>query len=95
MLELVKTSLRVTTDAYDTELNTLIKAALIDLGLAGITNEVLAEASTDPLINLAVQLFCKRYFSRTIAEEQEALGDAYFSIKSLLRSSTGYTMWEA
>lgn len=95
MLDLVKTSLRITTTAYDTELNTLIKAALTDLGLAGIDSNVLATTSDDSLINLAVCLFCKRYFSRTLPEEQEALANAYFSIKSLLRSSTGYTTWEA
>lgn len=95
MLELVKTSLRVTDPEYDTEINMLIKAALTDLGLAGVMSDVANEASTDPLINLAVTIFAKRYFSRTAPAEYEALEHSYLSFKSLLRSSTGYTNWEA
>ena len=95
MLELVKTSLRVTTTAYDAELTMLINAALRDLGLAGVMDDVLADTSTDPLINLAVTILVKRHFSRTAPAEYEALEQSYLSFKSLLRSSTGYTNWEA
>lgn len=46
MLDKVKLALRITTTAFDSELNDLIAAALADLGLAGVTT--LTE--TDPLI---------------------------------------------
>lgn len=95
MLALVKTALRVTTTAYDTELTMLIQAALKDLGLAGVMDDLLVDTSTDPLINLAVTIFAKRHFSRTAPAEYEALEQSYLSFKSLLRSSTGYTNWEA
>lgn len=90
MLALVKMSLRITTTAYDTELTMLINAALADLGLAGVDSNLLTTSSSDPLINLAVTVFCKRHFSRTAPEEYEALEGSYLSFKSLLRSSTGY-----
>lgn len=95
MLALVKTALRVTTTAYDAELTMLINAALRDLGLAGVMDDLLVDTSTDPLINLAVTIFAKRHFSRTAPAEYEALEQSYLSFKSLLRSSTGYTNWEA
>ena len=46
MLDKVKLALRITTTAFDSEINDLIAAALADLGLAGVTT--LTE--TDPLI---------------------------------------------
>ena len=46
MLEKVKLALRITTDAFDSELTDMIEAAYLDLGLAGVT-PVMPE---DPLI---------------------------------------------
>mgnify|MGYP000672228719 CR=1 FL=1 len=37
MLEKVKLALRITTDAFDSEIQDLIDAALADLGIAGVT----------------------------------------------------------
>ena len=50
MLEKVKLALRITTDAFDTELNGLIAAAMIDLGIAGVT----LPETLDDICNLAV-----------------------------------------
>ena len=38
MLEKVKLSLRIVTEAFDEELLDLIQAALSDLGIAGVSN---------------------------------------------------------
>ena len=52
MLSKVKLALRITTDAFDSELTDLINAALLDLGIAGV-NEFEA-TTTDALIIRAV-----------------------------------------
>ena len=58
MLEKVKLALRITTTAFDNEIEDLIAAALADLGIAGIINET----QDDPLIIRAVVTFCKANF---------------------------------
>lgn len=93
MLEIVKTALRVKTDAYDQELSMIINACLIDLGLAGVVEDKLGLDNNDDLIILAVTLYCKRNFSRTAPSEFEALDGAYEIIKTRLHSATGYTDW--
>ena len=50
MLEKVKLALRITTTAFDSEIEDLVAAALADLGIAG----VLTEKDSDPLITRAV-----------------------------------------
>ena len=58
MLESVKLALRVSTSAFDAELNDMIDAAKADLRLCG----VLKVEETDPLIKRAVILYCKSNF---------------------------------
>ena len=52
MLEQIKMALRITTNAYDAELNNLIAAAAIDLGFAGVNEE--RESVNNPIIIRAV-----------------------------------------
>ena len=58
MIEKVKLALRIKTDAFDSEIQDLIDAALDDLGLAG----VVSADDTDPLIIRAVITYCKANF---------------------------------
>ena len=58
MLTKVKLALRITTDAFDSELNDLISAACNDLGIAGVTSV----EYTDPLIIQAIITYCKLNF---------------------------------
>lgn len=55
MLELVKMALRITTDAFDDELQQLIGSALIDIGFGGAMSEVLTE-NGDPVVTQAVKI---------------------------------------
>ena len=87
MLEKVKLSLRITTNAFDEELNDLIAAALADLGISGVTT--LTE--TDPLIIRAVTTFCKANFGEP--SEYERLKASYDEQKAQLKTATGYTDW--
>lgn len=87
MLESVKLALRITTDAFDDEIQDLINAALADLGIAGITN--LDEA--DALIKRAVITFCRVNFGEP--DDYDRMKASYDEQKAQLQVATGYTDW--
>jgi len=59
----IKTALRITSDAFDTEVETLIGAALADLERVGVNPALLdAENLPDPLVRHAVTAYCKAHF---------------------------------
>ena len=87
MLELVKLALRITTDAFDTELNLLIAAAQTDLGIAGVT----LPAELDPICQKAIITYCKMNFGEP--DEYDRLKASYDEQKAQLSMATGYTTW--
>lgn len=87
MLEKVKTALRITTTAYDTELTDLIEAAKLDLGVAG----VLLPSGLDDLVTRAIITYCKMSFG--IPEDYDRLKASYDEQKAQLSTHTGYTAW--
>lgn len=87
MLDDVKVALRITTNAYDTELNTLIDSAKLDMGVAG----VVVPSVLDALITRAVVTYCKMSFG--IPEDYDRLKKAYDEQKAQLVTCTGYTDW--
>ncbi len=87
MLELVKLALRITTDAFDNELNMLIEAAQTDLGIAGV---VLPE-NLDPICQRAVVTYCKLHFGEP--DDYDRLKASYDEQKAQLGMATGYTEW--
>ena len=87
MLELVKLALRITTDAFDTELNLLIAAAQTDLGIAGVT----LPAELDSICQRAIVTYCKMNFGEP--DEYDRLKASYDEQKAQLSMATGYTVW--
>ena len=87
MLDKVKLALRITTDAFDTELTDLIEAAKLDLGIAGV---VLAEA--DAVVTRAIITYCKMSFG--LPEDYDRLKRSYDEQKAQLSNATGYTDWK-
>ena len=87
MLEAVKLALRITTDAFDSELRDLIAAALGDLGVAGVTEQ----STDDMLIRRAVITYVKMHFGEP--DEYERLKASYDEQKGQLQTATGYTDW--
>lgn len=87
MLDDVKVALRITTNAYDTELNTLIDSAKLDMGVAG----VVVPSVLDALVTRAVVTYCKMSFG--IPEDYDRLKRAYDEQKAQLVTCTGYTDW--
>lgn len=88
MLDLVKKALRITTDAFDDELQQLIDSALIDIGFGGAVSEVLTEDG-DPIVKQAIITYCKMNFG--LPEDYDRLKRSYDEQKAQLGTATGYT----
>lgn len=87
LLAKVKLALRIVTEDFDGEIADLIDAALLDLGLAGVSERVL----TDPLIIRAVITYCKVNFGEP--DQYDRLKRSYDEQKAQLGMATGYTTW--
>lgn len=86
-LAAVKLALRVTTNAFDDEINGLIDAALLDMGLAGVTNDSLSDA----LVLRAVVTYCRLNFGQP--DDYDRLKASYDEQKAQMGMATGYTTW--
>ena len=85
MLEKVKLALRVTTDAFDSEISDLIDAACADLGIVGVNA---AQMTSDPLVIRAVTTYCKVHFGAP--DEYDRLKASYDEQNAQLITATGY-----
>ena len=94
MLTAVKLALRITTTAFDDELNQLIEAAKTDLGIAGVTVPVTTESDLDQIIQRAIITYCKMNFGELDRVEMyDRLKASYDEQKAQLSMATGYTVW--
>lgn len=87
MLSKVKLALRITTNAFDSELTDLIAAAQLDLGVAG----VIVPTTIDELVTRAIITYCKMSFG--LPEDYDRLKKSYDEQKAQLVTATGYTTW--
>lgn len=87
MLDAVKRALGLTVDAYDDEVQELIDAALLDLGIAGVTGY----GTDDPLVLMAVKTYCRMHFHSP--DDYDKLLASYEAQKGALQIATGYTDW--
>lgn len=84
----VKRTLRLmNVTAFDEDITDLVEAALLDLGIAGVTNT----DETDPLVIRAVETYCKLHFGEP--EGADRLKAAYDEQKAQLSMASGYTTW--
>ena len=88
MLARVKLALRITTNAFDNEINGLISAALMHLGLVGIEDDLLVTGTTDELIITAVITYVKLHFGEP--SDPDRLKKSYDEQKAQLITATGY-----
>lgn len=91
MLDKVRNALRISTitnDALNQELEDLIEAAKLDLGIAG----VVIPDTIDALVTKAIITYCKMSFG--LPEDYDKLKRSYDEQKAQLRTATGYTNWE-
>lgn len=87
MLEKVKLAMRITGTAFDGELDSLISAALLDLGIAGVD----ASLITDPLITRYAITYCRLNFGTP--SDYDKLKASLDEQKAQLQMATGYTDW--
>ena len=87
MLAKVKLALRITTNSFDSELEDLIAAAKIDLGIAGVE----LPSTLDAICEIAIITYCKLHFGEP--DEYDRLKASYDEQKGQLSMSTGYTIW--
>ena len=87
MLDAVKLALRITTDAFDSELEGLISAAQIDLQIAGVE----LPDELDAIVQRAIITYCKMHFGEP--DEYDRLKASYDEQKAQLSMATGYTKW--
>ena len=87
MLNKVKLALRITTDAFDDELNDLIAAAQLDLGIAG----VVIPAEIDSIVTRAIITYCKLHFGEP--GDYDRLKLSYDEQKAQLSMASGYTVF--
>lgn len=85
MLNKVKLALRVTTDAFDTEITGLINAAIADLGIVGVDTLITTE---DALLTRAIITYCRVHFGEP--EDYDRMKKSYDEQKAQLISATGY-----
>ena len=82
----VKKALRITTIDFDTEIIELIQAAVKDLGIAGVSNDI-----DDPLVLTAIKTYVRMHFGQP--DDYDKLKASYDEQKAQMQVSTGYTNW--
>lgn len=90
ILSKVKVALRIVTDDFDAEITDLINACLLDLGIAGVTEN----DTTNALIIRAIITYCRANFGDANGvEEYDRLKASYDEQKAQMQMATGYTDW--
>lgn len=87
LLAPVKLALRITTDAFDSEITDLVEAAKLDMGVAGV--QLPSELNT--LVGQAVITYCKMNFGDP--DNYDRWKKSYDEQKAQLVTCTGYTDW--
>lgn len=85
MLTAVKLALRISTNAYDDEIQALIDAAYADLGIAGIDTTIL---ESDPLVVQAVKTYVRMSFGSPA--DYDRLKRSYDEQKAQMQTASGY-----
>ena len=89
LLDDVKLALRITSSAFDKEVEDLINAARQDLILSGVSQNK-AQDENDPLIKWAITVYCKAHFGFD-NPEAERFQQSYDMLKAHLTLSAEYT----
>lgn len=80
-------ALRIVTTSFEDEIGSLLDAALLDMGVAGVT----VPTESDALVQQAAITYVKMNFGQP--DEYERLKRSYDEQKAQLASCTGYTNW--
>ena len=86
----VRVALRVSSEALDPEVDALVAAALADLRRVGVPEALLDEADPDPMVRMAVLMWCKSRFGYD-NDEAPRFEEAYRRTVVDLMNSPSYT----
>lgn len=84
LLEVVKTNLRISTNALNDDIQGDINAALLELGIAGVPDADEADA----LVVKAVKLYCR--WQNDFGSKGEQYGKAFENLKIAMALSSDY-----
>ena len=87
LISQAKLARRMTTSAFDTEVERLLGAALLDLGVAGVE----VPETLDPLVETAAITYFLMHFGEP--DQYDRLKASYDEQKAQLQTATGYTDW--
>ncbi len=87
LIQAAKTARRMTTGAFNDEVERLLNAALLDLGVAGVD----VPSSLDPLVTTAAITYFLMHFGEP--DNYDKLKASYDEQKAQLATCTGYTNW--
>lgn len=85
MLQAVKLALRIKSNAYDSDIQDLIDAAIADIGIIGVDAQALAD---DPLVMQAIKTYVRLNFGSP--SDYDRLERSYKEQKAQLQTATGY-----
>lgn len=87
LIDNCKIAMRITTTAYDSEINAYIEAAKLDLQIAGVNTT----SFTDKLTEKAIMTYVRMSFGAPA--NYDKLKASYDEQKAQLMNATGYTDW--
>jgi len=87
ILSAVKMALRISTNAFDMQLQDLVEAAKLDLGIAG----VVLPSTMDAIVRTAIITYVQLHFGQP--DDYDRLKRSYDEQKAQLSTATGYTIW--
>lgn len=87
LIAAAKLSARITTNAFDTQVEDLLNAAFLDMGIAG----VVVPAELDSLVRVAAITYFQMHFGEP--DEYDRLKASYDEQKGQLAIASGYTDW--
>lgn len=94
LIDDVRLALRITTTDFDSELNQLINAAKVDLGIAGVSIPATTDSVVLDICNRAIITYCKLNFGEMDKTDMYSkLKESYDEQKAQLSMATGYTVW--
>ncbi len=93
LLAIVKTALGVVDNDYNALIKSLINAAFIDMGFAGIDQETIGEYLTNDAYITAVTTYVQLHFGKLTDGEYDRLNASYDEQKRQMGMATGYTVW--
>ena len=86
ILAATKLALRITTNTFDDEIEGLLDAALLDMGVAGVV-----PSEMDALVQQAAITYVRLHFGQP--DDYDRLKKSYDEQKAQLATCTGYTNW--